>query len=156
MPCQRQVTRVAHGVLSAFGVYGSELVREAQVNVVQKPRLVRTMVLGRVEGLHDVLFASLPVLGCSRQIFHVDYEVLRPVLQILLQGKPVGVPLHPVWDVVWKPLVELVEILRDHESVVPDVAAIDQRERVSFVRLFFNRQIQGESGLIGGIAVFSM
>ena len=54
--------------------------------------------------------------------------------------------LHPVRDVVWKPLVELVEILRDDKPVVPDVAAIDQREWVSFVLLLFYRQIQGKIG----------
>jgi len=34
---------VAHDVLSAFGVHGSELVREAEVDVVQKPRLVSVL-----------------------------------------------------------------------------------------------------------------
>jgi hypothetical protein len=51
---------------------------------------------------------------------------------------------------VGKPLVELVEVLRDDESVVPDVAAIDQRERVSFVGLLFGGKIHRESGLIVG------
>ncbi|HEY5174551.1 MAG TPA: hypothetical protein VII95_03185 [Terriglobales bacterium] len=41
--------------------------------------------------MHDVLLASFPVLGRGWQIFQVDYEVLRPVLQVLLRREPVGV-----------------------------------------------------------------
>src|SRR5208282_409385 len=67
-----------------------------------EPRLVGTVVLGRVERLHDVLLASFPMLGCRRQVFHVDHEVLGPVLQILLRNKSFGVLSDPVWDVVWK------------------------------------------------------
>jgi hypothetical protein len=122
-------------------VDGSELVRETQVNVIQKPRLVGTVVLGRVERLYDVLLASVPMLGCRRQVFHVDHEVLRPVLQILLRDKPVGVFSDPVWDVVGKPSLELVEVLRDDESVVPDVSAISDREGVGFVGPISKRQI---------------
>ena len=40
VPGQRQGSRVAQSVLSAFREDGPELVREAQVDVVQKPRLV--------------------------------------------------------------------------------------------------------------------
>jgi hypothetical protein len=69
---QRHVTRMAHRVLSAFGMDGSELVREAQVDVVQESGLVRTVVLRRIECLNDILLSSLPVLGPKRQIFHVD------------------------------------------------------------------------------------
>jgi len=60
---QRQVTRVAHRILSAFGMDGSELVREAQVDVVQESGLVRTVVLRRIECLNDILPADRPVLG---------------------------------------------------------------------------------------------
>jgi len=59
---------------------GSELVREAQVDVVQESGLVRTVMLRRVECLDDILLASFPVLGRKRQISQVDYQVLRPVL----------------------------------------------------------------------------
>jgi len=52
---------------------GSELVREAQVDVVQESGLVRTVVLRRIECLNDILLADLPVLGPERQIFQVDY-----------------------------------------------------------------------------------
>jgi hypothetical protein len=78
IPCisfsgQRQVTCVAHRILSAFGVDGSELVSEAQIDVVQESGLIRTVVLRRIECLNDILLASLPVLGRERQVFQVDY-----------------------------------------------------------------------------------
>jgi hypothetical protein len=47
----------------------------------------------------------------------------------------------PVWDVVGEPLVELVEVLRDDESVVPDISAISDREGVRFVGPISNRKI---------------
>jgi len=42
----------------------------------------------------------------------MDQQVLRPVLDIFLRCRPVYVPVDPVADVLGKPLMELVEVLR--------------------------------------------
>jgi hypothetical protein len=57
VPGQRQGSRVAQSVLSAFREDGPELVREAQVDVVQKPRLVA---LSGREGLPVIRPESMP------------------------------------------------------------------------------------------------
>ncbi len=69
---QRQVPCAAQRIFRADRLHCSELVREAQVDVVQEPTQVRAVVPGRIEGLHNVLFTSLPVLGCGWQVSHVD------------------------------------------------------------------------------------
>ena len=123
---QGQVAGSAQRILHPFRVDRPEFVSEAQVDVVEEPGAVRPVVLVRIERLHDVLFASLPVLGDRGQVSQVDEQVLRPVLHILLRGGPIHVPVDPVADVLGKPLVEFVEVLRDDEPVVPDVRARQQ------------------------------
>ena len=60
---QRQVPRVAQGIFHTGRIYASEFIGEAKVDVVEKPGAVRAIVLYRIERLHDVLLASLTVLG---------------------------------------------------------------------------------------------
>jgi hypothetical protein len=132
----------------------SELVSEAQVDVVEEPGAVRAKVLVRIERLHDILFASLPVLGGCWQKSQVDEQVLRPVLHILFRRRPIHMPVDPIADVLRKPLVELVEVLWDDEPVVPNVPPVNNRERVGFA--VFNRKIGEINSLIlncGGIAL---
>jgi hypothetical protein len=64
------------------------------------------------------------------------------------------VPVDPVPDVLGKPLVELIEVLRDDEPVVPNVPPVNNRERVGFT--VFNRKFGKINSLIlncGGIAL---
>ena len=69
----------------------------------------------------------------------MDEKVLRPVLHILLRCRPVRVPVDPVADVLGKPFVEFVEVLRHDEPVVPDVPPVNNRERIGLS--VFNRKI---------------
>jgi nucleoid DNA-binding protein len=55
-------------------------------------------------------------------------------------------PPDPVADVFGKSLVELIEVLRDDEPVVPDVVPVNNRERVGFPVL--NRKIDEIDWLI--------
>jgi len=88
------------------------------------------VVLARIERLHDVLFASLPVLGGRGQVPQVDQQVLCPVLHVLSRCRPVHAPADPVADVLGKSLMEFVEVLWHDEPVVPDVASVNNSERV--------------------------
>ena len=81
-------------------MHASELVREAEIDVVPEPRFVCAVMLNRVERLHDVVPASLPVLGRFRQVLQVDQQVLRPILYVLLGCRPVRVLADPFADVV--------------------------------------------------------
>jgi hypothetical protein len=154
MDGQGQVAGATQWVLYPFQMDRSELVSEAQVDVVEEPGAVRAKVLVRIERLHDILFASLPVLGGCGQKSQVDEQVLRPVLDIFLRCRPVYVPVDPVADVLGKPPMELVKVLRDDEPIVPNVPPVNDRERVGFT--VFNRKIGKINCLIlncGGIAL---
>jgi len=62
----------------------------------------------------------------------------------------------PISDVLREPLVELIEVFRDNETVMTDVPVVSDREGVGLVRLIFNRKIGEIDGLIfayGGIAL---
>jgi hypothetical protein len=72
MSGQGQVAGATQGILLPFRVDRPISVSEAQVDVVLKPCLVRPVVLVRIECLHDVLFASLTVLGDRGQVSQVD------------------------------------------------------------------------------------
>jgi len=54
----------------------------------------------------------------------------------------------PVADVLRKPLVELVEVLRDDEPIMPDVTTVSDRDGIGLVGLIFNRKICESDGLI--------
>jgi hypothetical protein len=69
----------------------------------------------------------------------VNEKVLRPVLDIFPRGRPVYVPVDPVADVLGKPLVELVEVLRDDEPIVPNISPVNNREWAGLP--VFNRNI---------------
>src|SRR5882762_11363233 len=97
--------------------------------------------LNRVERLHDVVPASLPVFGRFWQVLQVDQQVLRPILYVLLGCRPVRMLADPFADVIGKPLVELLEISWDDKSVASDVAAISDRKGIGLVGLLFNKQI---------------
>ncbi len=114
------------GFFIRFEMDRPEFVSEAQVDVVEEPGAVRAEVLVRIERLHDVLLASLPVLGGRGQESQVDEKVLRPVFHVLFRCRPVHVPVDPVADVLRKSLVEFVEVLRHDEPIVPDVRARQQ------------------------------
>jgi nucleoid DNA-binding protein len=118
-------------------VHRPEPVSEAQVDVVEEPGAVRSVVPVRIERLHDVLFASLPVLGGRGQVTQVNEKVLSPVFQIFRLGKPICVLSDPVTDVLGKSLVEFVKVLRNDEPVVSDVASVNNSERVG--RAVFHR-----------------
>jgi hypothetical protein len=66
-------------------VHRPKLVRQSQVDVVEEPGAARSVVLVRIESLHDVLLASLPVLGGCGLVSQVDQKVLRPVFDILFK-----------------------------------------------------------------------
>jgi hypothetical protein len=68
LPVQRNVPRAAQRIFHAGRLHGSESVPKAQVDVVQEPTQVRTVVPGRIEGLNDVSFTSFAVLGRGRQV----------------------------------------------------------------------------------------
>jgi len=72
---------------------------------------------------------------------------LSPVLNVFLRRGSIGVLIDPVADVFWEPLVELVEVLRDDEPVVPDVVTVFDREGIGVVGLIFNRKIGKIDGL---------
>jgi nucleoid DNA-binding protein len=76
----------------------------------------------------------------------MDQQVLRPVLQIFGPGEAIRVLPDPFSDVLGKPLVELVEVLRNDESVMPDVVPINNSERVG--RPVFHRNTCEIHGLI--------
>jgi nucleoid DNA-binding protein len=154
MSGQGQVAGTTQGILLPFRADRPIFVSEAQVDVVLEPSLVRPVVLVRIECLHDVLFASLTVLGCRRQVIQVDEKVLRPVLPVLLWHRPVRVPVDPVADVLGKPFVEFVEVLWHDEPIVPDVVPVCNRERIGLP--VFTRKIGRINSLIfdcGGIAL---
>ena len=65
----------------------------------------------------------------------VDQEVLCPILQVFFLGGRVRVPPDPISDVLWEPLVELIEIFPDHESVVTDLLSTPDREGVGPLNL---------------------
>ncbi|MGB6738114.1 MAG: hypothetical protein WBE55_20450 [Candidatus Sulfotelmatobacter sp.] len=136
---QGQVAGATQGIFDPLRVDRPELVDKAKIDVVLKSRLACTMVLVRIERLHDVLLASLTVLGRRGQITQVDEEVLRPVFPILFRCRPVRVPVDPVADVLGKPLMELVEVLGDDEPVVPNISPVSDCERIGFA--VFNRNI---------------
>ncbi|MFZ0359592.1 MAG: hypothetical protein WAL58_04090, partial [Terriglobales bacterium] len=151
---QGQVAGSTQRILHPFRVNRPKFVSEAQVDVVEEPGAVRAEMLVRIERLHDVLLASLPVLGGRGQAPQVDEEVLHPVLDIFLRSRPVYVPVDPVADVLGKPLMELIEVLRHDEPVVPNVPPVNNGERVGFA--IFNRKIGKINSLIlncGGIAL---
>jgi hypothetical protein len=58
-----EVSGATQGVLHALGMNGSELIREAEIDVVTEPGFIRPVVPQRVERCHDVLLASVAVLG---------------------------------------------------------------------------------------------
>lgn len=72
VPAEGDVPCAADWVLHPFRADRREFVSEAEVDVVAEPGCVRTVVLARIERLHDVLFASLPVLGVRGQVSQVD------------------------------------------------------------------------------------
>jgi hypothetical protein len=63
MSAQGQVAGATQRVFQPFRVDRPKFVSEAQVDVVEEPSAVRSVVLVRIERLHDVLLASLTVLG---------------------------------------------------------------------------------------------
>jgi hypothetical protein len=130
MGAQGQVAGTTQGIFHPFRIDRPKFVPEAEVNVVLKPGLVRPVVLVRIERLHDVFLASLTVLGRRGQEAQVNEKVLRPVFQVLFRCRPVRVPVDPVADVLGKPLVEFVEVLRDDEFIVSDVSPVSDCERV--------------------------
>jgi nucleoid DNA-binding protein len=150
-PGQGQVPCPAQRVFRAGRIHASEFVRKAQVDVIQEPTDARAVVPGRIESLNDVLLASLPVPGRGRQIPHVDQQVLCPVLKILRLCGPFRVLPDPVANVMREPPVELVEVPRDHESILADVAAVADREQ--FGLPFFNRKIDGNDAWFSAVAV---
>ncbi|MGA8152714.1 MAG: hypothetical protein WB952_17315 [Terriglobales bacterium] len=143
---QGQVAGAADWVLHPFRTDRPEFVSEAKVDVVEEPGTARTIVLVGVKCLHDVLLASLTVLGDRGQVPQVDQEVLRPVFPVLPWHRPVHVPVNPVADVFGKPLVKLVTVLWHNEPVVPDMVPVNKRERVRFP--VFNRNSYEIDGLI--------
>jgi hypothetical protein len=60
---QGQVAGATQGIFHPFRVDRPKFVSEAQVDVVKEPSVVRSVVLVRIERLHDVLLASMTVLG---------------------------------------------------------------------------------------------
>jgi hypothetical protein len=76
----------------------------------------------------------------------VDQQVLRPILHVLGLGKAVGMLPHPVANVLGEPFVELVEALRDDESILAHVSILVNRERLGFP--VFNRKVVKSDGLI--------
>ena len=69
---QRQVTRAAQRIFHTGRIHGSEFIGEAEVDVVLEPSLTGPIVPCGVERLHNVLHASLPILGSGWQAFQVD------------------------------------------------------------------------------------
>jgi hypothetical protein len=83
MCVERYISWIGERIFHTLRVWAPEFIREAQVDVVQEPTQVRAIVLGRVEGLNDVLLASFSILGRGRQVSQVNQQVLRPVFQVL-------------------------------------------------------------------------
>jgi len=97
---ERHVSVLRQRILHSLRAKSSESIREAQVDVVLKPGLVRAVVLARIERLHDVFLASVPVFGCGGQVLQVDQEVLCPVLQVFARCGAASMPADPVADVL--------------------------------------------------------
>jgi nucleoid DNA-binding protein len=151
---QGQVAGATQWILRPFQIDCSELVPEAQVDVVEEAGAVRAKVLVRIERLHDILLASLTVLGRWGQVAQVNEEVLRPVFQVLLGHRAVSVPVDPVADVLGKPFVEFIEVLGNDESVVSNIPPVSDCERIGFA--VFDRNICEIDRLVfncGGIAL---
>src|ERR1700676_3830387 len=83
------VSGAAHRVLLALALYGIELVRQTEVDVVAEAALGRSVLLVRIERLNHVrasirspVSTGHPMLRCLREPFHVDQQILRPILDI--------------------------------------------------------------------------
>jgi hypothetical protein len=114
---------------------------EAEIDVVPEPGFVRIVVSQRVERCHDVLPASIAVLGCFRQPGKVDQQVLRPILNTFPRCRRACMLADPPVNVIGKPLVELSEVSRDDESIMTDVMSIPDRERIGRTAFFAHRNI---------------
>ena len=59
---QRKVAGAADWILQPLGAHATEFISETEVYVVKEAGSTRPVVLNRIEGLHDVLVASLSML----------------------------------------------------------------------------------------------
>ncbi|MGC2467115.1 MAG: hypothetical protein WA517_18120 [Candidatus Acidiferrum sp.] len=60
---EREVSGATQGILHALGMHSSELIREAEIDVITEPGFVRPVASQRVKRFNDVLLASFAVLG---------------------------------------------------------------------------------------------
>jgi len=54
----------------------------------------------------------------------MDEKFLRPIFCFCLRRRAVNPPPHPVPNIVWKPLEELAEAVRDDEPIVTNEMAV--------------------------------
>src|SRR5271157_4528133 len=108
---QREVSHPAHWIPDPFVVDGAKTVRQAVVHVATESALARAVLADRVKRLNDVFATVSPpvstgetMLGLSREIVHVDAEVLSPVLYVHIHGIAPQAALDPSFNVLWVPL----------------------------------------------------
>jgi nucleoid DNA-binding protein len=151
-----EVSGTTQSIFHPLGVHGSELVREAEIDVITEAGFVRAVLPQRVECCHDVLFANVAVFRCLRQAGKVDCQVLRPILYILLRCRRASVLDDPSVDIIWKPFIELHKIFRDDESVVPDVMPIPDCEGIALAPLRFYRKTGKINGSVSDFSSIAL
>ena len=143
---EKECSGAAQVILHALGKHGSELIREAEIDVITEPGFVRSVVLHRVERCHDVLLASLAVFGRQREAGKMDQQVLCPAFSVLLRRRPVHVSVDPVAHVLREALVKFIEISWYDEPVVSDVSPVNNGDWVE--RPVFHRKTEKTNGLV--------
>jgi nucleoid DNA-binding protein len=86
----------------------------------------------------------------------VDYQVLRPILYILLRCRRACVLDDPSVDVIGKLFVELGKVFRDDESVVSDVMPIADCDGIALVPLLFHRKTGKINGPVSDFSRFAL
>jgi hypothetical protein len=105
------------------------------IHVIQESSQIRTVVTKRIEGLNDILLPTFSVLRCGRQGTQMDTQILTPILDVLLRSGLVRVAAHPSPNVLRKPHVKFLEILRDNKPIVSDVMSVHEHDRIAGIAL---------------------
>jgi nucleoid DNA-binding protein len=91
--------------------------------------------------LNDVFVSCLTVHGFYWQAKKMDEQLLRPVLYVLFRCPSACMSADPLADVIGKSLVELIEVLRNHKPVVPNVTTVSDLKGITVARRLFHRNI---------------